>query len=173
MYCQTTPEILEFHKARMKPYCSAEQQLVFDWCEKWLELIDLINEVTGTCEPPTVIDELRYQRLRFWFIEHDAQFMPLWKDFCEFQERTSHQNSDSKDITYLKDAERYIENPFSLFYESENLYRLAQQLDLQCGIDTWEPNEYRTSTIRPIMIRIGEKAIQFADWVSERACNPR
>lgn len=50
-----------------KRYSSAEQDLVFNWGEKWLELVVLINEVTGTDEPPwspsppTDLDELHYQ----------------------------------------------------------------------------------------------------------------
>ena len=49
-----------------KLYSSTERELVFDWSEKWIELISLINEVTGVDEPPwlppppTDIDELQY-----------------------------------------------------------------------------------------------------------------
>ena len=43
---------------------------------KQLELIKLINEVTGTDEPPwsstppAETDEIRYMGLRFWFLNH-------------------------------------------------------------------------------------------------------
>ena len=40
----------------------AMARLVFDWTDKWLELIKLINETTGTDEPPgplgTTVDRL-------------------------------------------------------------------------------------------------------------------
>ena len=32
-------------------YPPTEGDLVYDWAEKWLEFIKLINEVTGTDEP--------------------------------------------------------------------------------------------------------------------------
>ncbi len=127
----------------------------------------MINEVSGTPEPPTDLDELRYQRLRFWLIGQQEQFIPLWKNFRECQEWASHQSFDNDDVADLKDADRYLENPFSYFYEPENLYQLAQKLDLQSGVDVWEPSEYRASVIRPILIRTGEIMVDFADWISE------
>ena len=33
-------------------YSAAKRDLIHDWAGKWLELIKLINEVTGTDEPP-------------------------------------------------------------------------------------------------------------------------
>jgi len=150
-----------------KPYSVEERELAFNWCEKWLELIDLINEVTGSPEPPVDLDELQYQGLRFWLIGHQKQFIPLWKNFRECQDWSSHQSFGNEDIVDFKDAERYLENPFSYFYEPENLYQLAKQLDLQSGIDVWEPSEYRASMIRPLVIRVGEIMIEFIDWISE------
>ena len=162
---------------REKPYSSTERDLVSDWSEKWLEFISLINEVTGTDEPPwsptppTDLDELRYQSLRFWFIDHQEQFIPLWKDF--YKEWASCQDYDNEDIADLEDIDKYLENPFLYFYEPENLYRQAHQLALQGGIDIWEPSEYRASVIRPIIIRIGEIMIEFEDWIDERTCEPK
>lgn len=159
-----------------KLYSSPEQELVYDWSEKWLELISLINNITGTDEPPssppppTDLEELHYQSLRFWFIEHQEQFVPLWENFYTCQEWASHEGYDDKDITDLEDIDEYLQNPFSFFYEPENLFRLAQQLDLQSGIDIWEPSEYRASMIRPIIIRMAEIVTEFTDWITERTC---
>lgn len=150
-----------------KLFSSAQTDLVFDWCERWLELIDLINEVTGTPEPPTDMDELRYQRLRFWLIGHQEQFLPLWKDFRESRETTSNHSSDDTDVAYLQDVEKYLENPFSYFYEPENLFELATHLDLQSSTHLWEPRESRASMVRPILLRTGEIMVDFVDWVSE------
>ena len=50
-------------------YSAAERDLVHDWAGKWLELIKLINEVTGTDEPPwsslppAEMDEIRVARM--------------------------------------------------------------------------------------------------------------
>ena len=68
-------------KMAKKLYSPKEQDIVFEWGEKWLELVGLINEVTGTDEPPSDLKELRYQSLRFWFMDHQAEFLPLWADF--------------------------------------------------------------------------------------------
>ena len=101
-----------------KLYSSVERELVFDWSDKWIKLIGLINEVTGTDEPPwsppppTDLDELQYQSLRFWFIDHQAQFVPLWEDFYECQEWASHQDYKNEDIADLEDIDKYLENPF-------------------------------------------------------------
>jgi hypothetical protein len=155
-------------------YSPAECDLVDDWADKWLELIKLINEVTGIDEPPwsppppTDLEELQYQSLRFWFLDHQDQFVPLWEHFYQCQAWASHQDYNKEDIADLKDLDEYLENPFLFFYKPENLYRLARQLDLQSGIDIWEPSEYRASMIRPIIIRMGRIMIEFMDRISER-----
>ena len=148
-----------------KLYSPKEQDIVFEWGEKWLELVGLINEVTGTDEPPSDLEELRYQSLRFWFMDHQAEFLPLWADFYKCQEWASSQSCDTEDIADPEDIDKYDKNPFFYFYEPENLYHLAQQLDLQSGIDLWEPSEYRASMMRPILIRTGEIMVEFVDWV--------
>jgi hypothetical protein len=59
----------------------------------------LINRVIGTEEalwsppPPTFIQEIEYQRLRFWLIDHQAQFIPLWREFYESRDWVSKQNN--------------------------------------------------------------------------------
>ncbi|MFC2026400.1 hypothetical protein ACFLUX_00275 [Chloroflexota bacterium] len=163
----------------IKQYSPAEYEFVFQWANKWLELIKLINETTGTDEPPwsppvpTDLEELHYQQLRFWFIDHQAQFVPLWEDFYECQEWASHQNLNNEDIADLSDIDKYLENPFFFFYKPENLFQLAQQLALQSGIDIWEPSEQRAGMIRPMMIGMGRRMIEFKDWVDGRTFEPK
>lgn len=142
----------------------AERKLVDEWTEKWLALIELINNVTGIDEPPfspplpTEIDEITYQSLRFWFMDHEAQFVPLWKEFYESRDWHSLCQDIDEEL-----PRKYVDNPFLFFYEPENLYRLAEHLDLQSGIDIWEPSEYRARMIRPIFIRLGELLLDFLD----------
>jgi hypothetical protein len=146
--------------------------LVDDWAGKWLELIKLINEITGTDEPPwsppppTEMDEIRYMSLRFWFLKHQQQFLPLWNDFCASQYWAGSQNDgDLGDF-----PEKYLENPFLYFYEPEDSYQLAQQLELQSGTRIWEPSEHVACMLRPLLIGMGRRMIQFIDWVDQRAC---
>ncbi|MDP2920199.1 MAG: hypothetical protein Q8O43_08290 [Dehalococcoidia bacterium] len=153
-----------------KLYSTAEADLVDDWADKWLELIKLINEITGTDEPPwspsppaeTV--EIQYARLRFWFLSRQQQFVPLWSDFCASQHPAGSQNGGDPDGF----PEKYLENPFLYFYEPENLYRLAQQLELQSGTSIWEPSEHVARMLRPLLIGMGKRMIEFLDWIDER-----
>jgi len=153
-------------------YSSEQQDLVWDWCETWLELCALINEVTGTPEPPSDLDELRYWGFRFWFIDHQAQFVQLWGDFSRSKHLSSNQASRIEEGTDSKAMEKHFENPFYFFYEPRDLYALAQQLDLQCGVNIWEPSEHRASMMRPTLVRMGEIMMEFVDWITERVPKP-
>jgi len=57
--------------------------------------------------------------------------------------------------------------PFLYFYEPENLYQLARQLDLQSGLDIWEPSEHIACMLRPLLIGMGRRMMEFMDWTSE------
>jgi hypothetical protein len=149
-------------------YSSEQLDLVWDWCETWLGLSALINEVTGTPEPPSDLDELRYWSFRFWFIDHQAEFVRLWGNFSRSKHLSSNQASHIEEVEEPKDMEKYSKNPFACFYEPKDLYELAQQLDLQCGIDIWEPSEHRASMMRPILIRMGKLMMEFVNWITER-----
>jgi len=151
-------------------YSSEQQDLVWDWCETWLGLSALINELTGTPEPPNDLDELSYWSFRFWFIDHQAEFVKLWADFYKSQNWSFKQGRYIEEVTESKDMEEHFKNPFACFYEPKDLFRLAKQLDLQCGIDVWEPSEHRASMMRPILIRIGELMMKFVKWISEPEC---
>ncbi|MFC1952786.1 hypothetical protein ACFLWR_01470 [Chloroflexota bacterium] len=133
-----------------------------EWIEKWYALIELINNVTSPGEPaPTLSDESEYQCLRIWLIEHQRQFLPLYRGACE-----------SHDWEYFHNrTDRAWESfrSFGLcFYKPENLYRLAQQLELQNGIDIWEPNEDVTKTWRPFFLTMTKLMIEFRDGIDER-----
>ena len=154
-----------------KLYSIENYDLVDEWAEKWLALIELINNLTGIDQPPwsppppTELQEIEYQRLRFWFIDHQAEFLPLWREFYESHEWACPIDNADEDGDF---PQKYLENPFLFFYEAENLYRLAQQLELQSGIDIWEPSEHVASMVRPIIIRLGQLMIEFIDWIDKR-----
>ncbi len=144
-----------------------EQELVYECCDKWLEFTELINNTTGTevlvsPPPPTEVDEIKYQRLRFWLIDHQAQFTPLWREFYRSHAwaQTASKNDEEGDL-----PQRYLENHFLFFYEPENLYELAKQLELQSGTDIWEPSETRACEMRPLLIGLGQLMIEFMDWI--------
>ncbi|MFC2066817.1 hypothetical protein ACFLUO_07195 [Chloroflexota bacterium] len=143
--------------------CSIENfDLLNEWIEKWYALIELINNVTGPDEPPpTPLDELDYQCLRLWFIDHQWQFLPLWQEACVSRNWEYFLSSTDR-------AWKSFESLGLCFYKPENLYRLAQQLHLQSGIDIWEPSENVTSTVRPFFLAMTELMTEFRDWIDEQ-----
>lgn len=151
-------------------YSLKDQDLVYDWTDKWLQLIALINDVTGNKgnpewpPPPDDMDEIKYQSLRFWLLDHQTQFIPLWRPYCDYH------NLFCADESYDQDElpERFFKNPFLYFYEPENLYRLAQHLGLQTGIDDWEPDENITKYIRTLMTELARRMIEFIDWIEDK-----
>ena len=68
-------------------YTYVESALAHLCREKFVDLCILINNVTGTNEPPysspppSEMDEIEYQRLRFWFFDNQRKFVPLLRDF--------------------------------------------------------------------------------------------
>ena len=86
-----------------KLYSDADRKMVFDWSDKWIELIGLINGVTGTDEPtwsppPDELEELRYQSLRLWFMEHQVKFILLWDDYYREWAPEQDCNEDMSDL---------------------------------------------------------------------------
>ena len=72
-----------------------------------------------------------------------------------------------ENVEEFLDTDEFIKNPFHLFYEAENLYRLAQQLELQSGVDIWEPSHNYASATMSLIIFLGKIMIEIIDWVDE------
>ena len=155
-----------------KRYSVTEHDFVYDWVDRWFQLITLIYDLIGTDEPPwsppppTDLDEISYQRLRLWFINHEAQFKPIWRDFYESQDWALHPGDD--ELVDMPDADKCIENPFFFYYHPENLYRLVQELDIQSGIDIWEPSRHRAWTVAVELLQIGKRVVEFFEWIDDR-----
>ena len=155
-------------------YSSTEEELVSDWADKWFELSYFINGLiwTGdppwTTPPPTEANELEYQRLRFWFIDHQKYFIPIWAGYYNCRRRVCTKDFIIEDVEEFLDTDEFIKNPFHLFYRAENLHRLVQQLELQSGVDIWEPSHNYASMTMSLMILLGKIMIELIDWVDER-----
>ncbi len=154
-----------------KRYSLAEREFVFQWVDRWFQLVSLIYDLIRhdrsppSPPPPTELDEINYQSLRFWFIDHEEQFKPLWKDFYESQDWALQPGDD--DIMDMPDADKYLENPFFFCYRPENLYRLVRELDMQSGIDLWEPSEHRAWTAAMELLQMDKRVVQFFEWIDE------
>ena len=157
-----------------KLYSFADQCLIDDWADKWFELSNLINGIIWTDDPPrttpppTEIDELEYQRLRFWFIDHQKHFIPIWTGYYNYRSRVHTKDFIIENLEEFLNTDEFIKNPFHLFYRAENLHRLAQQLELQSGVDIWEPSHNYASASMSLIILLGKIMIEIIDWVDER-----
>jgi hypothetical protein len=157
-----------------KLYSFADQCLIDDWADKWFELCTLINGLIWTDDPPwttpppTDVDELKYQRLRFWFIDHQEQFTPIWADYYNCKSRVCTEDFAIKNVEEFLDTDEFIKDPFHLFYRAENLHGFAQQLELQSGVDIWEPSHNYASATMSLIIFLGKIMIELIDWVDER-----
>lgn len=154
-------------------YLAKERQFVFQWADRWFQLVSLIYDLIRTDRspksppPPTELDEINYQSLRFWFIDHEEQFKHLWKDFYESQDWALHPGDD--ELADIPDADKYLENPFFFCYGPENLYQLVRELDIQSGIDLWEPSAHRAWTAAKELLQMGKRVVEFHDWICNRA----
>ena len=155
-----------------KKYSAKEHEFVFEWVDRWFQLGQLIFDLVGTDEspwsppPPTDVDEIKYQSLHLWFIDHEPQFTLLWKDFYDSQDWALHLGDD--EIADMPDADKYIENPFFFCYRPENLYRLVRELDIQSGIDMWEPSRHRAWTAALDLLQMDHRVVEFFKWIDDR-----
>ena len=141
-----------------------EVDLVYEWAERWLSLINLINQITGTAEPPTAGDEIEYQSLRRWFLDNELKFLPLWRDYDGSRTVDDADDIESTD----SDMNQYVINPFLFFYEPQDLHKLALHLELQESDQCWGPSEKEASILRAGMVGIGKILIDFVPWVEDR-----
>jgi hypothetical protein len=151
-------------------YTYVESELAYLCRERFIDLGVLINNVTGTNEPPysppppTETYEIEYQRLRFWFFDNQKQFVPLLRDFFRTQ---VYSLNPEEFISEFELPIRYQDNILLFFYEPENLYQLAKQLGLQSGTDIWEPSEKEAREVRRLMLAISRKMVEFDEWMNE------
>jgi hypothetical protein len=155
-----------------KAYTEEEKQLVRDWAVKWLKFFELLNSVTGTNEPPynppppTDEDEITYQRIRFWFLDNELRFLPLWKAFCEHRK---YRYGDKVEVIEDIDKDGFVafmDNPFSYYYAARTLYTWAHHIGLQHSTIIWEPSEQEMQKVRPILSFLAEVLVEnMADWV--------
>ena len=111
----------------------------------------------------TELDEINYQRLRFWLKDREAQFVTLWRDFCACQDWAIKDNHEEYD-----ENDSLLKNPFSCLYAPENIYQLAKEFDLQSGIEVWEPSKHRANQANAFILHMGKRMLEFVDWIDER-----
>jgi len=124
-----------------------EEDLAYDWCEKYFELLAFVELVTATEAPPTVEDQLIYQCLREWLLAHEAGFQKLFKPYWALRVQPE-KDSGANQI----DCGMGDEDLFRSFYSPPDLYALAIQQELQEDVAVWDPNQSRAGYMRQIII---------------------
>ena len=105
---------------KTKLYSLIQRDAAIDWAERWFELSIQVIDITSTDEPsysaplPTELDEINYQRLRFWLKDHETQFVPLWQDFYACQDWVIKDNHEEYD-----ENDSLLKNPFTCLYAPE------------------------------------------------------
>ena len=77
-----------------------------------------------------------------------------------------HQGDD--ELADISDVDKCLENPFFFCYRPENLYRLVQELDIQSGMNIWEPSEHQAWTAAIELLQMDKRVVEFHEWVSDR-----
>lgn len=140
-----------------KAYTEEEKQIAKDWTMQWLQFFDLINNVTGTDEPPhnppppTDEDEISYQKLRLWFLDNELRFLPLWNEFCEYRKSCHGEEVENLEDIDEKGFAAFMDNPFGYYYAARTLYTWAHHIGLQYSTVIWEPSEQEMQKVRPIL----------------------
>ena len=152
-----------------KAYTKEEKQVVKDWAVKWLQFLQLINNVTVPSQsPPTEEEEITFQKLRQWFMENERTFIPIWNDFCHhrMQDCTDKISADELEALDEDNFVAFLKNPFSFYYRPGTLYLWAHHIGLQYTIVAWEPDEQQMRKVRPILGFLAKVLVEeFADWV--------
>lgn len=153
-----------------KLYSYEERDFVIDWADKWFQLVSLIYDLIRFDKSPpppllpTELDEISYQSLRSWFIDHQLQFAPLWRDFYGSQDWDLHLVDGL--IAEIHDAERCLENPFFVCYGPKDLYTLVQVFVLD--VQSKEPSEHQAWASTMVLLSMDKIVVKFCDWIDER-----
>ena len=68
----------------------------------------------------------------------------------------------------MPDADKYLENSFFFCYKPENLYRFVKELNIQSGIDIWEPSEHRAWTGVMGLLQMDKRVVEFFEWIYDQ-----
>ena len=143
-------------------YLETDDNFVDEWAERWCSLVDLLYETIRTDKPstiplqPGITEEIRYQILRSWFVENEARFLPLWKNHYQSLDWSLDASEDI--IHEIHDGEKFLENPFIVFYMAENLDRLLHFIS---GSNETYPTEEQAWNAAMDLLRLNSLALSF------------
>ena len=107
-------------------FSETDIEFVEEWADRWRDLFDLLFEAVRTdnkpgnlYRKPNQLDKSRYTHLRSWFITHESQFIPLWREYTVSQDWSLDISEDI--IQGIRDAEKLFDDLFGLIYSHESL----------------------------------------------------
>ncbi len=145
-----------------------------DWNDHWSELIHLIMDeiysgenVRWSLQPRTEADELHYLMLRFWFIDHETYFLPIWRRFI---------SCGGLDLIYVQDTKPGLVpeeinviksqyNPFRGYYEPPDLNMFARYLGARIGAPSWGPISHEVGARQYTIFELGRATDFCEQWV--------
>jgi hypothetical protein len=137
----------------------AERNLAKEWCDKWLELAALINEVIELPDEQIAENlEKNYNDLRIWFRNNRAKLLPLWHYFHRIRTRPAHEGDYSSTTTFKYEV--FFTNdddPFSYFYEPLIIGHLRIIL-----------KKRDNDNIRYVLSKLSDISGEFVQWVSSK-----
>jgi len=92
--------------------------------------------------------------------------MPIWADYYYCKSRVCTEDFTIENVEEFLATDEFIKNSFHLFYRAENLHRLAQQPELQSGVDIWESSDNHASETMSLIILLGKIMLELIDWVA-------
>ena len=107
-------------------FSETDIEFVEEWADRWRDLFDLLFEAVRTdnkpgnlYRKPNQLDESRYTYLRSWFVAHESQFIPLWREYTKSQDWSLDISEDI--IQEIRDVETLFDDLFGLIYAHESL----------------------------------------------------
>ena len=154
----------------MKTYSKADVKMILEWVDKYFEVNTLItnvicgNNLAAFPTIPSFENELEYQRLRFWFLKNQDDFVPIWADFCVSRGR-------STECAVNIDKMGYRKNPFLYYYSPDNLLDLINTIGFTITVDIWNPDEQILESALNITQRFSRLVVHLRYWIGEFAEN--
>lgn len=145
-----------------KLYSSTEKDLLADWFNQWVKFTSFVNGLIWTDDPlgipypPTETDESEYQKFRFWFFEHEEQFLPIWRDYYKDKAIATPEDPSIEHIEESLQFDWWVRNPFRPFYKPESIYMFAHENELQSRTDIWKPNHSYAAATMTGIIALGQ-----------------
>ena len=123
---------------------------------------------------PVKKDELKYQALRKWFINHEEKASLLWREFWGNIDWTILLDDDVEIAETLDNinliirngsTNEFIEEFSSYFYDPENLYEVIFRFVFQGRPDKWPPDKEQIWKKMTQLLKMSNIIVTFVKWI--------